>query len=112
MAETIDQLIFRADLALREKKFYDVKRYIEQAFKQVSDEKNDYIKTYASKNEEKKETIAQWYSMCGDIFFKVSILELDFLLYLLYISLRKRHGYTEVYGIPYIINIRVRIRET
>jgi hypothetical protein len=27
-------------------------------------------------------------------------------------TLRKRHGYTEVYGIPYIINIRVRIRET
>lgn len=76
MAEATDQLIFRARLALHGKKIADAKKYVEQALKQVSDEKNDYMSCYSSskKHEKKEKIIAHGYALCADIFFQVGVL--------------------------------------
>jgi hypothetical protein len=71
MAVSIDELISKADVGLQESNFNDAKKFVEQALKRVSVEKNEYIRTLPEKDEKKEEKIAQWYSQCGCIFFKV-----------------------------------------
>lgn len=72
MAEAIDNLISEADDALKEEKFADATEYVEQALEKVSHEKDNYMRTLSKKDESKEEIIAQWYSQCAFIFFKVS----------------------------------------
>ncbi|XP_045159234.2 helicase with zinc finger domain 2-like [Mercenaria mercenaria] len=70
MAETVDQLIFRADVALHAKKFSDVKKYVEQAVKQTDQERDDYLNS--EQNASKEEELSKWYNQCAYILFQIA----------------------------------------